>query len=217
MFKGIKRFFGSDDEQSDIKTGPLGLVVGGSWTVELFAVRANSEAYQFEAGDGTSTIKAYGNADLGDGVVLHRYYDENDQMLQVLAEKDDQTAIQEITLFQPFDSIHPNSKQAWEEWTGPQGWMRQKTYELDDGTTYNRVWFADDPGAVEPVQFRESLYRQREGMPSEQISQSCMLYSRDIDNSPPEHLLVIKESNDAGSSMELMVGLDITESQLSIF
>ena len=217
MFTRLKRLIGMEQVVPTVQTGPLGLVVGGSWQVELFNIRANPEAYHVEVGDANSVIVAYGQAELGDGVRLHRFYDQDGQMLQILCASHDLTAIQEITLYQRFDSIHPNTSHAWQEWTGPQGWMRQPTYELDDGTLYQRAWFADDAGPVDPVQFDERLSRERTGTPTEQISQDSMLYSREIADNQPEHLLVIRETNDAGSSIELMVGVDIQQPQLSIY
>ena len=217
MLNRFKRWVGMEQPQPSIQTGPLGLVVGGSWQVELFNVRANAAAYHVEVGDAGSVIVAYGQADLGDGVRLHRFYDQDDQVLQLLCAEGDLTAIQEITLFQSFDSFHPNTTDAWQEWMGPAGWMRQATYELDDGTLYQRAWFADDPGIVDPVRFNESLCRERSGTPVEPLSQHCMLFSREIADSLPEHLLVTRETNDAGSHVELRVGVDIQQSQLSIF
>lgn len=217
MFDKIQKFFSGDepDTAPSLPT-PMGLVIGGSWRVELFAIRANQAAYQFEVGDGDSIIVAQGQADLGDGVMLHRFYDADDQMLQILSDKNDPNAIQEVTLFQSFDSIQPNSNAGWQAWTGPQGWMRRKTYELDDGTLYQRVWFADDPGDVEPVQFTETVSRERNQSGNENIAQHSMLYSREIANSQPEHLLVIKETSNDGSSIELMVGIDLSPAELTI-
>lgn len=216
MFDKIQQFFSADDTQTTEVPTPMGLVIGGSWRAELFGVRANNDAYQFEAGDADSIIAAYGQADLGDGVILHRFYDADDQMLQILSDKANPDAIQEITLFQPFDSIQPNTTAGWQEWTGAQGWMRRKTYELDDGTLYQRVWFADDPGDVEPVQFTENISRERNTPGNEHIEQHSMLYSREIAGGQPEHLLVIKETNADGSSIELMVGIDLSPAELTV-
>jgi hypothetical protein len=217
MINRLKRLIGIEPAEPAVQTGPLGLVVGGSWRVELFNIRANPEAYHVEVGDAGSVIIAYGQAELGDGVKLHRFYDQDGQMLQLLCASNDLTDVREITLYQHFDSIHPNTSEAWQAWIGPQGWMRQATYELDDGTLYQRAWFADDTGPVEPVQFSEILSRARTGTPAENVKQQSMLYSREIAENQPEHLLVIHETNDAGSSMELMVGVDIQQPQLSIF
>jgi hypothetical protein len=214
MFKTLQKFF-SNDEPSPTPT-PLGLTIGGSWRTDLFSLRANAAQYQFKVIEDGSTIVAHGQADLGDGVALHRFYDTDEQMLQILSEKNDPQAIQEITLFQSFDSIQPNTTNGWQEWTGPQGWMRLPTYELDDGTIYQRTWFTDDPGAVEPVQFTEFISRERNQPADEQIEQHSMLYSRSIPDSPPEHLLVIKETNADGSSIELMVGVDLSPTELTV-
>ena len=215
MLNRLKDWLGATEPV--VSTGPLGLVVGGSWRVELFNIRANPTAYHFTTDDASAVIVAYGKADLGDGMCLHRFYAQDDHMLQLICPSDDPATVQEITLYQPFDSIHPNSAEAWQAWLGPQGWMRQPTYELDDGTCYQRTWFADDPGTVELVQFSETLCRTRGDGPTEHIQQQCMLYNRDIAHSPPEHLLVICETNDAGRSIELMIGIDLQLPQLTVF
>ena len=207
------------DDAEEVQTGPLGLVIGGSWHVDFLRLRSHQDALQFEAWDGHSVIVAHGIVDLGDGMVLHRFYDDDDHLLQVLAAKDREDQIEEITLFQPFDSVQPNSATAWQEWTAPHGWMRAREYELDDGTVYQRTWFADDPGTVELVQFSENVYRDRTRSQYDVIGQACMLFSRDVPDAGSilEHLLVIEERTDAGRTVELLVGVDVAEPDLKIF
>lgn len=220
MWKRIKRALGGGEETVSAEpAGPLGLVLGGSWSADLFAVRAHADAFRFEFSDSSEVIVAAGSAELGDGVTLYRYYDEDDQMLQVLAASDDVADVREVTLFQAFDSIVPGNAAAWEEWTGPDGWMRAPSYELDDGTLYQRAWFADTPGPAELVEFVEYVRSSRDEAAGRRVAQACMLYTREIPGGDDlhEHLLVIKEETDAGATIELMVGIDLRESQLKVF
>lgn len=199
-------------------TGPMGLVAGGSWQVDLLKLRTVADALQFEPYDGQSHIETHGIAALGEGMTVHRFYDNDDHMLQLLVHDSDPDTPAEITLFQPFHSAQPNSPEAWAEWTGPAGWMRAADYELDDGTMYQRTWFSEDSGAVELVQLSETVYTDRAQTTSDRIDQACMLFSRSIDGSDvQEHLLVIKETTKTGSSIEIMVGVDVAESALTVF
>ena len=217
----VLKWFGRRSKEEDSKpepAGPLGLVAGGSWQVDLLKVRAVADALQFEPYDGQSHIETHGIAALGDGMTVHRFYDSDDHMLQVLVHDGQLDSPEEITLFQPFHSAQPNSPAAWAEWTSESGWMRAPDYELDDGTMYQRTWFSDDPGAVELVQLSETVYTDRAQTKSNRIDQACMLFSRSVaDSDVQEHLLVIKETTDTGSSIELLVGIDVAESALTVF
>ncbi len=219
MWKTIKRALSGSGPQQPPQTGPLGLVLGGAWSADLFAVRAHGERFRFEFSDSSAVIVAAGHADLGDGVTLYRYYDDDDQMLQVLAGSDAVEDVREITLFQPFDSIVPGSAAAWQAWTGQDGWMRAPSFELDDGTRYERAWFTDTPGPAELVEFVEYIRSSRDEAVGRRVAQSCMLYTREIPGAEDlyEHLLVIKEETGAGEAIELMVGIDLRESQLKVF
>ena len=219
MWKSIKRALGGGgDEPAALETGPLGLVLGGSWSADLFAARAYADALRFRFTDGSQVVVAAGKADLGDGVTLYRYYDDDDQMLQILASSHDVDDVREVTLFQSFDSILPGSPAAWAQWTGESGWMRAPTYELDDGTVYQRAWFADTPGPAELVEFVEFVKRKREDTSGQRIAQASMLYTRQVpDSELAEHLLVIREDSGEGPSIELMVGVDLSPAQLRVF
>ena len=200
------------------RIGPLGVTVGGSFAVDLFAHKLNPSAWQFAGGDGTQMLVARGYADLGDGAELLRYYTDDDWFLQFLMDRDSEVP-REITLYQPFDSVVLQSPAAWQQWTGPSGWMRAPKFELDDGTVYDRLWFPDEPGAAELVEFEEDIYLDREERHDRRIHQACMLYHRPVDPAidASEYLLIGKESGDDGQSIELMVGIDVAPDQLTVF
>ena len=92
----------SKAEVSDELPTPLGLRIGAAVDIDTLPLRMNADQIHVDLPEETMLIAAQGYIDLGDGSFVHRYYNAQDTMIQVLTVGGvaDQH-VEEITLFVP--------------------------------------------------------------------------------------------------------------------
>jgi hypothetical protein len=213
MFKGR---FGRQRE-----TGPLGLRIGAALVLDAARLNGLSDNLPFEVTDEPLPIVAAGRVDFGNGSTILRYYTPESEMLHLLCEGGEADGnIREVTFYVPLDSFEldpgePDTDE-WAAWMGENGRIGQPSFSLDDGRDYARVWFADEPGRVEPVPFVEQI-RDDSGAVAE-IEQAAMLFARPLvgASGAREYLLVAIERGADGQSIEAMVGLDLEPGAFSL-
>lgn len=212
----LKSLFGPSEPAAP-QTGPLGLRIGAAVEVDTLRFRMMADQLKFELPGDTLFISAKGRVDLGDGSFVHRYYTDANTMFQILCvggESD--THVKEVTLYVPYTSYYPEGG-TWQEWEGRGGRLGLPSFKADDdGTFYERIWFAEEPGWTAPVRFQERVL-DGDGSVTV-IGQDVMLYGRQIPNGPGfgEYLLLAIEERDDGRSVEVMLGVDLDPGMFKI-
>jgi hypothetical protein len=145
-----------------------------------------------------------------DGSHIHRFYTDEEVMLQVLSRSPDGSDADDFTIFHGLSSA-----QAQDEWSRRAFIERISKPWLDhEGTPYRRFWFEGNELDQMPVHLTETVYEDLSGRPARTISQVCMLYSRPLPAGGEELLLALEVAGDHGQmSQELMVGLPLTPAQ----
>jgi hypothetical protein len=169
--------------------------------------RLGSEA-KFTLNTDVLEIAAQGHVDLGtaDGHV-HRFYTEDDVMLQMVSPDAEGRLAEDFTLFIPWSSAWPADAAAKRRWADR---LRARTFGGDDLPEYRRFWFGEADERQEPVSFWESVYDDRSGAEARRIYQTCMLFSRDLAADGHELLLAIEMQPEGGDlTHEIMVGIPL--------
>ena len=208
MIMGL--FGGGKKDELPEEHGPLAVALGGAIELDTLGLQAGlaagEPALPPPAG-GTMIVEAIGTAKLDGATTLTRYYDDDDQILQVMAAPGGgRETITDVSLYRPWDSVTPMTSTEWQRWTGPNGLVGQPEYDAD-GIMFARYW-GEGAGRVDLVEFSEDI---DDGETARSIHQQCMLYARPI--GPVEEMLLINIERDIGEgvsrqggSVEFMIG-----------
>lgn len=156
----------------------------------------------------TLEITAQGRIKLNEGDYVHRFYTDDEIMLQAVSSDAAGANANDFTLFVPFVSHYPSStseKKAWiERLSGP-------TFTDPGLEVYHRLWFPEADGLQAPVSFWEEVFVDRAGVtPFARVFQTCMLYARDRGDEGRELLLAIAQEKQGGDyTHEVMVGVPL--------
>jgi hypothetical protein len=145
-----------------------------------------------------------------DGYV-HRFYTEDDAMLQMVSPDAEGQLAEDHTLFLPWSSAYPPDAAARRRWADR---LRARTFTDEGLPEYRRFWFGDTDERQDPVSFWESVYDDREASAARRIYQTCMLFARELPGDARELLLAIEMEPEGGDlTHEVMVGipLDLAE------
>ncbi|RXT17996.1 hypothetical protein B5P46_28505 [Rhizobium leguminosarum] len=204
-------WFGRDKNERPLpkELGPLSAAIGGALEIDFLSLEAEALAGQPAMPlprSGPFIIAAYGEVSLDAATVLSRYYDEDHRMIQVMSTSGQPGDVDDISFYQPWDSVVPAGQGEWNRWTGPEGLIGQPTYDAD-GILYSRFW-GEGPERTPLVEFVEKV---DDGEAQRSIHQTCMLYYRPL-GSAREMLLINVErdldlgQSQAGSSVEFLIG-----------
>ncbi|MEL6621582.1 MAG: DUF2491 family protein [Pseudomonadota bacterium] len=210
----FKMFGGGGTDDLPEEHGPLGVAIGGAIELDTLSLQAGlvagEPAMEPPAG-GTIIVAAIGKARLDGDTELTRYYDNEDQILQVMAAPGGGLeTINDVSLYRPWDSVTPMTSAEWARWSGPDGRIGQPTYDAD-GILFDRYW-GDGAGRVDLIEFTEDV---NDGTATRAIHQSCMLYARAIGDIDEMLLLNIEREVGAGTerqggSVEFMIGYGLS-------
>jgi hypothetical protein len=155
----------------------------------------------------TLEITAQGVIRLDDGSHVHRFYTDDELMLQAVSQSADGSDADDFTLFRPWTSTYPASR------ADREAFLRRLTrpaWEESGLPPFRRFWYEGDDRDQPPVQLWEAVYYERDGEPVRQIRQTCMLYARDLQPAGSELLLALAMEPDNGDyTHEIMVGLPL--------
>lgn len=152
-------------------------------------------------------IVAQGLIDLGADGFVHRFYTEDDLMLQMVSPDAAGQEADDFTLFVPWASAYPPDARARREWADR---LRARTFTADDLPEYRRFWFGDADERQDPVSFWEEVYDDRSGRDPRRIYQTSMLFARDLAGEGRELLLAIEMEPEGGDlTHEIMVGIPL--------
>jgi len=152
-------------------------------------------------------IVAQGRIDLGADGFVHRFYTEDDLMLQMVSPDAAGQEADDFTLFVPWTSAYPPDARARREWADR---LRARTFTESDLPEYRRFWFGDADERQDPVSFWEEVYDDRSGRDPRRIYQTSMLFARDLPGEGRELLLAIEMEPEGGDlTHEIMVGIPL--------
>ncbi|WP_064685632.1 YjfK family protein [Rhizobium bangladeshense] len=205
-------WFGGNNNEKPLpeELGPLSAAIGGALEIDFLSLEADALGGELAMPlprSGPFIIAGYGEVSLDAATVLSRYYDEENRMIQVMsASGKPGEAIDDISFYQPWDSVVPAGPSEWNRWTGPSGLIGQPSYDAD-GILYNRFW-GDGPERAQLVEFVEKV---NDGEAQRSIHQTCMLYYRPLGSTREMLLINVERDLDlgqtqAGSSVEFLIG-----------
>jgi hypothetical protein len=206
IFRGL---FGGRRGEGDAPAIPVvrNVTIGRSVRLDPLAWRRLGAEAKFRLDRDTLEIVAQGLIDLGADGYVHRFYTEDDLMLQMVSPDAEGRQAEDFTLFGPWSSAYPPDAAAKRRWADR---LRARTFTDDGLPEYRRFWFGDADERQEPVSLWESVYDDRSGAAPRRIYQTCMLFARDLPGEGRELLLAIEMEPEGGDlTHEIMVGIPL--------
>lgn len=208
----IRGLFGRGKAAPDLppERGPLACAIGGALQIDTLAVQAalaGAQPAMEPPTGGAFIVAAIGTARLDGASELTRYYDDDGQILQVIAPfGGGPDTIADLSFYRSWDSVLPAGQGEWARWTGSRGLIGAARYDAD-GIVYDRYW-GDGEGRADLVEFTETV---DDGESRRDIHQRCMLYARAL-GGIDEMLLINIETElgsvarREGSAIEFLIG-----------
>jgi hypothetical protein len=217
VFNSLRGLFGGPAQATSTPaaTGPFGLGLGRAVALDTLRLRLEESRLAMRLPPDTIVITGHGVASLDASGLLHRFYDDDGAMLQVLCSSGTSDAnIQEITVYHLWDEVVPTTSAEWSRWDGPGGRIGAATFEAD-GFGFERVW--GEPGTpwVPPAEFTEEV-TVSEG-PVRRLRQKIMPYRREVGSLVETLILAVERdlaSSDRGS-VTFMIGYGLAISDVN--
>lgn len=207
----FSKWFGGDDkDEKPSLPSPYNLRLKGAVDIDAIPFTVYRDALNIELPAKTQIIEAQGKVDLGAGAYLNRYYTSDDAFIQINTTGGfDEQHVDDIKLFVFEKTIHPASQAEWEAWTGKESRIGDAVFSLHD-TEYQRVWSADSPGSILPIEFEETVTNLIEGQSQYTVVHLAMLYERAIGvGDKYEYLLVSAEHTGEDACIVMSLGVDL--------
>lgn len=206
IFRGL---FGGRRDEGQGPAIPIvrNVTIGRSVRLDPLAWRRLGAEAKFQLDTDTLEIVAQGRIDLGADGYVHRFYTNDDLMLQMVSPDAEGRQAEDFTLFGPWSSAYPPDAAAKRRWGDR---LRARTFTDDGLPEYRRFWFGDADERQDPVSFWESVYDDRSGTAPRRIYQTCMLFARDLQGEGRELLLAIEMEPEGGDlTHEIMIGIPL--------
>jgi hypothetical protein len=206
IFRGL---FGGKKDEARASAIPVvrNVTVGRSVRLDPLAWRRYGGDTHVKLRVDVLNIVAQGLIDLGADGFVHRFYTEDDLMLQMVSPDAAGQEADDFTLFVPWASAYPPDARARREWADR---LRARTFTADDLPEYRRFWFGETDERQDPVSFWEEVYDDRSGRDPRRIYQTSMLFARDLPGEGRELLLAIEMEPEGGDlTHEIMVGIPL--------
>jgi hypothetical protein len=183
------------------------VTIGRSVRIDPLAWRRLGDEAKFRLSTDTLEIVAQGRINLGADGFVHRFYTEDDLMLQMVSPDAMGQQSDDFTLFGPWSSAYPPDAAAKRIWADR---LRARTFTDEGLAEYRRFWFGDTDERQDPVSFWETVYDDRTGLNFRKIYQTSMLFARDLPAEGRELLLAIEMEPEGGDlTHEIMVGIPL--------
>ena len=206
IFRGL---FGGRRDGGETPAIPVvrNVTIGRSVRLDPLAWRRLGADAKFRLATDTLGIVAQGRIDLGADGYIHRFYTDDDLMLQMVSPDPEGQQANDFTLFGPWSSAYPPDEAAKRRWGDR---LRARTFTDTELPEYRRFWFGDADERQDPVSFWEDVYDDRSGLEPRRIYQTCMLFARDLPGEGRELLLAIEMEPQGGDlTHEIMVGIPL--------
>ena len=182
------------------------ITIGRTVRLDALAWRV-LENTEFRLDRDTLEITAQGVIKLDDGSHVHRFYTDDELMLQAVSQQADGSDADDFTLFRPWSSTYPAGRADKEAFLRR---MARSTWDEPGLPPFGRYWYEDDDRDQPPVQLWEAVYYERDAAPVHHIRQTCMLYARDLQPAGQELLLALAMEPEGGDyTHEIMIGLPL--------
>lgn len=206
IFRGL---FGGRKDAAPAPAIPVvrNITIGRSVRLDPLAWRRYGADTKVQLRGDALGIVAQGLIDLGADGFVHRFYTDDDLMLQMVSPDPQGQQADDFTIFVPWASAYPPDARARREWADR---LRARTFTDRGLPEYRRFWFGDADERQDPVGFWEEVYDDREGRQVRRIYQTCMLFARDLPGDGRELLLAIEMEPEGGDlTHEIMVGIPL--------
>ena len=188
------------------------VTVGRSVRLDPLAWRRLNES-SFDLGRDTLDITAQGRIRLDDGSFVHRFYTNDDVMLQAVSAIEDGSDADDFTIFHPHTSTYPANRQDQAAFVAR---LRRAEWNEPGLPPFDRFWYPGDLSDQEPVALWEDVFEDRTGPPVSSIRQTCMLYSRAVEPEGVELLLALAMQPEGGDlTHEIMIGLPLMPAEFT--
>ena len=188
------------------------VTVGRSVRLDPLAWRRLNES-SFDLGRDTLDITAQGRIRLDDGSHVHRFYTNDDVMLQAVSEVADGSDADDFTIFHPHSSHYPADRGDHAAFLQR---LRRAEWNEPGLPRFDRFWYPGDLSDQEPVSLWEDVFEDRTGPPVSSIRQTCMLYSRPVEPEGVELLLALAMQPEGGDlTHEIMIGLPLLPAEFT--
>ena len=208
----FSKWFGRDEEEKRPPSlpSPYNLRLKAAVDIDAIPFAVYRDALNIELPAKTQIIEAQGKVDLGAGAYLNRYYTSDDAFLQVNTTGGfEEQHVDDIKLFVFEKTLHPATQAEWEAWTGENSRIGDAVFTLRD-TEYRRVWSAESPGSILPVEFEETVTNLIEDQSDYNVLHLAMLYERPIGTDDKyEYLLVSAEHTGEDACIVISLGVDL--------
>jgi hypothetical protein len=208
-----RALFGGEDRGRESRLAEVrNVTIGRTVTLDALAWRMFADA-GFRLERDTLEITAQGVIRLDDGSHVHRFYTDDELMLQAVSQQADGSDADDFTLFRPWTSTYPAARGDKEAFLRR---LSRVTWDEDGLPPFRRFWYEGDEHDQPPVQLWEAVYYERDAAPVRHIRQTCMLYARDLQPSGTELLLALAMEPEGGDyTHEIMVGLPLGLTEFS--
>ena len=210
----FRNLFGTGGGGETAATLPVvrNITIGRTVRLDTLAWR-RLEGLSFDLGRDTLDITAQGRITLDDGSFVHRFYTNDDVMLQAVSELADGSDADDFTLFHPWSSSYPSDELDRNAFVRR---LFKAHWQAEGMPPFERFWYPGDPSDQEPVGLWEEIYEERTGPPRSRIYQRCMLYSRAVPPDGTELLLALAMKPDGGDlTHEIMIGLPLLPAEIT--
>ncbi|MDB5667728.1 MAG: hypothetical protein JWL74_678 [Alphaproteobacteria bacterium] len=191
-----------------------GVTIGRTVSLDPRAWQRYGDETYFALDQWELPITAQGLIRLDDGTLVHRFYTDEEVMLQAMSRSPDGRDAYDFTLYQPWSSNQPIDGQQSAFFIDR---MRRAWWQEIDMPAYRRFWFEGDDLDQPPLRLIEDVFEDHSGRPVRQVSQVCMLYSRPLPPDGAELLLALDiQGGTLGyGSQEIMIGVPLTPAQFN--
>jgi hypothetical protein len=188
------------------------ITIGRTVRLDTLAWR-RLDGLNFALGRDTLDITAQGRIRLDDGSYVHRFYTNDEVLLQAVSTLPDGSDADDFTIFHPWSSSYPSDE------LDKGAFIRRlfKASWTEEGLPpFERFWYPGDPSDQEPVGLWEEIFEERTGPPLRRIYQRCMLYSRAVPPDGAELLLALAMQPEGGDlTHEIMIGLPLLPAEFN--
>lgn len=206
IFRGL---FGGRRDEDDQQVIPVvrNVTIGRTVRLDPLAWRRLGDGAVFRLDADVLEIVAQGRVNRDADGFVHRFYTNDDMMLQMVSPDAMGAQADDFTLFGPWSSAYPPDAAAKRRWADR---LRARSFDGDGLPAYRRFWFGDSDERQEPVSFWETVWDDRSGLAFRKIYQTCMLFARDLPGDARELLLALEMEPEGGDlTHEIMVGIPL--------
>jgi Protein of unknown function (DUF2491) len=205
----FRNLFGGRNAERDEPALPIvrNITIGRNVRLDPLAWRRLGADARFRMPSDSLGIVAQGRIDLGADGFVHRFYTNEDLMLQFAGPDAEGQLADDVTLFIPWASAFPPDAGAKRRWADR---LRARSFTDTGLPEYQRLWFGDVDERQDPVSFWEDVYDDRTAADARRIYQTCMLFARDLPGEGRELLLAIEMEPQGGDlTHEIMIGIPL--------